>query len=200
MNTDELVEIARNILTEEPDARRFTREKIRALIPVAISELQEKILLAARAGFGMGNLQAFVIETGDIDVVDGVADLTTQIDATGLRLDLIKASNILVNYTENPFIKTVQFVSSLDRLTLGGIQDKFFILAFLDGQLLRFRDPDGGGDPTITLNTTIKIRGVCTPSTVAQISNDQRGILANVLADVARREVPQPEIGVNVVP
>lgn len=201
MTDAELVERARALLTEEPDARRFSREKLHAVIPVAIAELQLKIEEAAQVGV-MGKFNSFVIETDDIDIDSGIADLEDAVNETGLRLDMHKSWNVFISYAENPKIKTVQMVNSYDRLSLGGIQDRFYVLAFLDGNKMYFRDPSAASneDATTKLSATVTIRGVATPTTTEQISKDQEGILAGVLAEVARREVPLPEIGVNLAP
>ena len=201
MTDAELVERARALLTEEPDARRFSREKMFALIPVAIAELQMKIEEAATIGV-MGKLQPFVVEITDISIADGVADLTDDVNETGLRLDMSKSWNVFISGDNNIKAKTIQWVNSYDRLSFGGIQDSFYTLAFLNGVNIYFRDPNAasGEDPTTSLNGSITIRGVAPPTTTEQITKDQEGILAGVLAEVCRREVPLPEIGVNVAP
>jgi hypothetical protein len=184
--TEELVMRTREMLTDEPESALLPREQLIAVIPIAISEWQKKIVK------DRAQLEAFRVETGEITIADGVADLSNEVNAKNIRLDLLTESDIeFVSGPTFPFIKTVQFVRSYDRLTLGGIQDKFFILAFLSGYQLRFRNPDTspGDDATQTLTGTFKIRGISIPNDLEDVPETMTGDIAVILADLLRKRI-----------
>ncbi len=178
MDATELVLRARSFLTEEADAVHVTRERLFALIPSAIADLQMEMEANGKP------LDAFK-QTVAITPVAGIADLSTAI-ANGLRVDKLRQSDIRVTYAAGtPFQKTVQWVNSYDRLTSRSIQDKNYIFCYLEGNKLYFRDNTivpAAADPSINFVTSISITTVYRPTVATNIGNELMGDLAKMLA------------------
>lgn len=185
MNIENLIERSRSLISEQPDSAVISREKLTALVPVALSLLQESIR-ADRA-----KLDSFKQDVSAV-ITNGVADLTGVVETNGLRLDMVDGSDVRVVYDGNPSLKTVQFVHSLDRLTLGGIQDYLFILAYIAGAKIYFRNNAEAADQTTNLTETVTIRGVCLPDSIEKIPQFLEGELAQILAKLAIAEIPAP--------
>lgn len=77
-------------------------------------------------------------------------------------------------------IKTVRFVKSRDRLTLGGRQDQNFILAFIDGDTMHLTL---GGDPSFKLGgLAFKIRSVAVPTAIVDLPDDS--LVGDIVAEL----------------
>ncbi|GEM_PF-5281451 len=178
MTSDELAQRARDILTEKPDSAVLSKEKMIGLIPTAV-----KMLIASLPS----HKQARFRQNFNVTITSGVADLSDAVD-NGLLADNIKSSDIVLSYEPgNPILQTVQFVDSYDRLTQNGIQDRFFVLAFLDGNNLIFKNPS---DLAInTLDTSGTIKGLCAPSDVGELPAEFDADLVLMVAELGRKEI-----------
>ena len=180
MDAQRLVLLTIGVLTRDFGAENVTEEHIYPLISTAIKQLQNKLLQSNPA-----KLENFRTEF-TVTATDGVADLSAIAEA-GFRLDLINRANIKVVYGANPVQKKVQIINSLDRLTSPSIQDRFFILGYLEGTDLLLRDgTDASDDPTITFAGDLTIKGIYCPQAVDDLASELEGELVAVLVELAR--------------
>ncbi len=194
IDIEQLILMAREQLSELPESVHYSRESLRALIKPAIALWQEE------TNANLQKRQSFIVPSAAIPVVAGVADLSSEIDDKGFRLDWIKESDIEIGYSPDqqpPF--TVKFVNSLDRLKMIGRQDRFFYLAYLSGKSLRFREP--GQTATNTFNANIFIRSAVIPSDPASLDAGIMPDIATAIANLARQSQPRPENrGLDIAP
>jgi hypothetical protein len=180
MNSSRLVLLTIGVLTRDFGAENVTEEHIFPLIPTAVKQLQNKLIQSNPA-----KLENFRTEFS-VTAADGIADLSAVSEA-GLRLDLITRANIKVSYGENPTLQKVQMVSSFDRFTSPGIQDRFYVLGYLEGSQLHLRDgSDTSDDPTTSFAGDLVIRGIYCPQTVDDLSSELEGELVVVLVELAK--------------
>jgi hypothetical protein len=180
MDAERVVLLTIGIVTRDFGAENVTEEHIYPLLPTAVKQLQNKLVTSNPAK--LENFRA----TFDVTAADGVADLSAIAEA-GFRLDMIKRANIKVTYGENPVVKKVQLVNSLDRFTSASVQDRFYVLGYLEGSDLLLRDgADAAEDPTITFAGDLVIRGIYCPQTIDDLASELEGELVAVLVDLAK--------------
>jgi hypothetical protein len=173
----ELTIRAREHLTEGDESTKFTTERLYALIPSALAEW------IRRTEKDPSKRRNFLAETNSITATAGEADVSAAIETVGIQSQFVKEADILFDYDGAPNL-TAKAVNSRDRLILGGIQDRFFVMYFFDGKKMFFRNPvDGLLD---TFAETFTIRGVCVPKTLDEIPTSVEGELSSILAEIAR--------------
>lgn len=188
MDAERLVNLTLAVLTRDFGAETVVAEHIYPLIPTAIKQLQNSLLQKNPA-----KLENFR-RTVNATATAGVADLAA-LSEQGLRLDLISRANVKIVYGENPVVKTVQMVNSLDRLTARGIQDRFYVFGYLDGQKLLLKDGTSeAADPTTSFAGTITISGIVCPQTVDDLSSELEGELVAVLVELAKLDIRERRI------
>lgn len=186
----QLILTAREMLTEEPEAVSYSRENLRALVRPAISlwQLQTNADITRR--------QNFIVDSAAIAIVDGVADIGPEVDAKGFRLDFIRESDIVLPYQLPTY--TLKFVNSFDRLMSAGRQDKFYILAYLSGTRLTFRE---AGEVLIdTMNGDFILRSTVIPIDPSVMPVSVMPEIAMVIADLARARAPKENRGLDISP
>lgn len=177
IDADNVIERARRLLTEAAPEIEYAHGNLRVLIRVAIVKLVE-----IRSDL----FEQWKATTPDIAIEQDeqlgyVADIKPAIEYVGIAPDDVYGSEIFLNYPQFPHIKTAQWVPSIDRLTMRGKQDRFFVLAHLNGTGIIFKFPDTAipGDkfvpppgaptnpfpipPPINISTTFKIRAKALP-------------------------------------
>jgi len=177
IDANDLVLRAREHLLESDESVKFTTERLYALIPSALSKWIE------RTGKDPRKRLNFLAETADITVTAGVADVESAIEAKGIQAQFVTGDHIVFSYGGNPNL-AIQMVNSRDRLRLGGIQDRFFVMVYFDGKKMYFRNPADGA--LNSFSGTFKIRSVAVPRDLTDIPNSVEGELASILAEVAR--------------
>lgn len=182
-----LISRARVLLTEQPQSVRYDNTTIERAIPSAIADLQAEIQGQPAKWID------FTVETGDISIIDNVADISTEANGNGLLLSKIKNSTIIVSYVESPTMQTVQWVNSMDRLTLGGIADDYFIKAFINGSAITFKHPKE--DPW---NSTFKIKSAAIPSDLSVLPASLVGDVARSLVRVLKFTLAPNEPGMSI--
>ena len=76
-------------------------------------------------------------------ITDGIADITANV-AAGALLGSLDAANMLVIVPSISKTFTVRLLRSYDQLSLKSVTDPFIVKAYLDGLVLRFRNPADG--------------------------------------------------------
>jgi hypothetical protein len=186
-----LVLTAREQLTELPESVQFSRENLRALIAPAISAWQEQ------TNDDPNKRQPFIVESGAITIVNGLADILAEVEARGFRLDFIKDSDIEIAYAKTPVFQ-VKFVNSLDRLQMHGRQDRFLIKVYRSGT--RFYFKDAGATDITSMNGSFTLRSVVIPNDPAQLPASVMPQIATAIADLARKQLAQQNRGLNMPP
>lgn len=189
INPEELILAARDMLTELPESVIFSRDNLQGLIKPAIAVWQEQ------TNNDPQKRHDFIVESNDITIILGVADISTEVDATGFRVDFLKEGDIEIAYAKSPNF-TVKFVNSLDRLKMKGRQDQFFMKVYLNGMEMRFKEP--GLADIDTLNGTFRIRSVVIPSNLADLSRSVMPMIATVVADLAKKQFAEKHRGVEL--
>lgn len=212
INPNELVARAREHLTEQDESVRYGDDRIYALIPSALAEwIRRTELNPAKArnflvetgditiadgaadcseALEAKGIQSQFVPTGDILVQYASAEFAeggNVIPGEGGSVILAEGGNggESVFNDDEAAVLPVQFVSTLSRLTMGGIQDKYFLTVYFDGRLMRFRNPaDSSLD---TLAGTMRIRAVSVPKTLVDIPASVEGELATILAELVRK-------------
>jgi hypothetical protein len=193
INTEELIFEARAMLTELPESVTLSRDNLFDMIRPAIQLWQEK------TNADIGKRQNFIKQSTDINIVDGFADISTVVDSLGYRLDFLHESDIYVPYAgEVNANYTVKFVNSLNRLMSIGRQDKFFVLAFLSGSSITFKEPGEVGFGS--MNGTFQIRSVVIPTDLTQMPASVMPEIAVILADLAAKQIKQQNRGLDRTP
>jgi hypothetical protein len=190
IDSEDLILTARSMLTELPESVMLSRDNMFDQISPAISLWQE------RTNADLGKRQNFIRQSGDINIVDGVADISQAITDYGYRLDFLHDSDIYIPYTgERNANYTVQFVASLNRLMSIGRQDKFFVLAYLSGETITFKFPEEVGFGSI--DATFQIRSVVIPGDLSKIPASVMPDIAVILADLASKQIRQQNRGLD---
>jgi hypothetical protein len=190
IDVEELILTARGMLTELPESVTLSRDNMFDIIRPAIQLWQEK------TNMDIGKRQNFIVQSNDIDIVEGVADISTAIDTYGYRLDFLHESDIYLTYTgERNANYTVKFVASLNRLMSIGRQDKFFILAYLSGSVITFKSPDEVGFGS--MDGAFQIRSVVIPNNLADMNRSVMPEIAVILADLASKQIKQQNRGLD---
>jgi hypothetical protein len=190
INAEDLILTARSMLTELPESVTLSRDALFDMIRPAIYLWQEK------TNQDLGKRQNFIVQSEDIPIVNGVADIGNIVDKYGYRLDFLHESDIYMPYTgETNANYTVKFVNSLNRLQSVGRQDKFFILAYLSGKSITFKGPDEVGFGA--METTFQIRSVVLPSDLGEIPDALMPEIAVLLADLAAKQLKQQNRGLD---
>jgi hypothetical protein len=190
INEQELILTAREMLTELPEAVHFSRENLRALIQPAIWLWQEKINDDPR------KREQFIVESDAITISQGQADISTEVDAKGFRLDFIRDSDIVIAYGLPNY--TVKFVNSLNRLSSIGRQDKFYVLAYMSGSHITFKD--AGSVDIDDINGSFTLRSIALPTSLDALPSSAKAELSIILADLAKTEIGQQNRGLDVPP
>jgi hypothetical protein len=181
-----LVSLAQSVLTRDFGAHNMTEEHIRPLIPTAIKALQEKLLQTNDA-----KLELFRTEY-TVPISDDEADLTTA-SGTGLRLDLISRAKIRLSFDgggKAPLL--ARQVGSLQRFTGTGIQDKFYALVYLEGNILRIRPKAGD------VHEDALVNGINCPQSADNLSQELEGDLVEMIVFLAKQEIREPRRNVDV--
>lgn len=184
---EKLILQARESVTELPESVTLSRESLYALIPQAILVWQE------RTNENPQKRQNFIRESGEISITDGTADIESEVNEKGFRLEYIKASDIEIATGQNPRFQ-VKFVNSLDRLRMAGIQDRFFILAYLSGYKITFKD---AGEEPGTMNGAFTLRSVVLPTDLTDMNESVLPELALVLGELAKNQLAQQNRGLD---
>lgn len=188
-----LILTAREMVTELPESVDFSRESLRMMIKPAISIWQNQ------TNDDPQRRQNFIVESDAITIAAGQADLSTQIDTKGFRVDFIKESDIVIAYSGSGIINyKVKFVNDFDRLISPGRQDKFFILAYLSGKQITFKD--AGQINVDTIGGSFKIRSVVIPSDLAGLPASVMPEIALVIADLCKKRIKDQNRGLNMKP
>lgn len=195
INPEELVLMARDGLTELPESVIFSRENLRGLIPQAIALWQE------RTNSNPEKRHPFLVLSDNIKIQSGVADISEAVEDFGYKLEYISDSDIIIT-GENLPRKKVNFVYSWDRLVSPGIQDKFFILGYLEGMTITFRNPVviPDQDPLKTLNAQFKLNSVVLPNSLEDTPKSVIADLALALAEIAKGQYRQQNKGIDTAP
>ena len=188
ITVDELVFQAREQITGLPESVEFPRDAIRAVIPAAIAVWQE------RTNANPEKRQNFIRESAPITIVEDVADLESEVNAKGFRLEFIHGSDIEIAYdVEIPL--PVKFVNTLDRFKLAGRQDAFFIKAYLSGTRLMFRQPSGEA-----MNGSFTLRSAVLPTDLTQMNKAILPELATIVAELLKKRFYQQNRGLDINP
>lgn len=188
ISIDELVFQAREQITGLPESVEFPRDAIRAVIPAAIAVWQE------RTNANPEKRQNFIRESSPITILANVADLESEVNAKGFRLEFISAADIEIAY-ETELRLPVKFVNSLSRLRLAGRQDRFFIKAYLSGTRLTFYQPSGE-----EVNGSFTLRSVVLPSDLTDMNESILPELATIVAELLKKRYYQQNRGLDINP
>lgn len=180
IDTEELVLMARDMLTDLPESVSIPRDMLFTLIKPAIAlwQLQTNDDPARR--------QNFIVESNSQTITANVCDIATAIDTYGFRMDLIKEGDIEMTYAGEVSFK-VKFFNSLDRFKLRGRQDKYFYKCYMSGTKLRFIEP--GASSSDTFAGTFVIRSACIPSDPAALNQSVMPEIAINIADLVRKQI-----------
>ena len=192
---DEIVFAAREQLTELPESVTLSRQSLRAMVPASIALWQNEI------NANPARRHNFLQRSPNIRIASGVADISQVVETMGYRLDFIHESDIEIAYSKQPVLH-VRFVNSKNRLYLGSRQDRFYVLAYLTGTKITFRDPDAAAnvDATATMNGQFTMRSVVLPTDLSKMPRSVLPDLAVALADLARQQLREQNRGVNIAP
>lgn len=87
-----LCRVSREIITESDPAAEVSYERLHALIQPALSEWLRRVKKDPE------RQKNFMAETASISIVNGIADLTSQLDAVGMPAENVKKSEIYIRY------------------------------------------------------------------------------------------------------
>lgn len=188
INVEELILAARDILTEEPESAEYSRDALLGLVKPAIVAWQDQ------TNQDVQKRQNFVVQSAAITITNGIADLSTEIDSKGFRIEFIKDSDIEVAISGVSPISPeilVKLVSTKDRLNYRGRQDKFFVVGYLSGSRITFRAPGSGA--INSLNGTMTLRAPVIPSDLTAMNKPIMYELAIVIAQMAKQKYERPQ-------
>lgn len=193
INREKLIHLVREQITELPESVLFSRDNISSLIQPGIALWQEQTNNNKQKRHNF-------IQQESVPIANGAADLSSAIDNKGFRLEYIREGDLEITTRDATPNLTVKFVASLNRLKLPGRADKFFVLAYLSGTSIRFRDPDAasGEDPLLTMSGDAVLRSVVLPNYLDGVPESIAPELALVIADLARKQFLEQNRGLNL--
>lgn len=180
IDTEELILMARDMLTDLPESVSIPRDMLYTLIKPAIAlwQLQTNDDPARR--------QNFIVASDAQVITDTVCNLSGAIDTFGFRMDMIKEGDIEIAYAGEVNFK-VKFFNSLDRFKIRGRQDKYFYKCYISGTTLRFIQP--GASATALFSGSFVLRSVVIPSDPASLNQAVMPEIAINIADLVRKQI-----------
>ena len=190
-NTEELVLMARDMLTDLPESVSIPRDMLYTLIKPAIAlwQLQTNNDPARR--------QNFIVASNTQNIVANVCDLANAIDTYGFRMEFIKEGDIEITYAGQVNF-TVKFINSLDRFKIRSRADKYFIKCYMSGTVLRFCAPDSAWSTAFA--ASFVLRSAVIPSDPASLNTGIMPEIAINIADLVRKQLRMNNKGVERPP
>lgn len=198
MDQETVVRRARAILTEAQPNVEYSLGTLRALIPMAIARLHDRKINDP------GFKRNFIVETGIIPIKPGdVAEAKERLDEVSILPSELRESEIVIESDQAPEIRNVMFVEQLDRLKMGGRQDRLYIKCYVSGTRLYFQNAAAANsnDPDsieALAGKNFKIRGVSHSSNVEILPDALEGYLALEIAALAPRPNTASPLGQNI--